>query len=158
MNENLNAQIDAFGSRIGNILSNIDLRPILPTIQQIVDNSIQKNFNEGGRFGSGRLGGGTNKWKPSKRDQKEKKINSSYGKTLIDTAQLVQSIRVSVTQSGSKIIIQAGSNKVYAAIHNFGGKTRGSTEMPKRPYIVLQDEDVQQIISVVASHLAKLFL
>lgn len=52
------------------------------------------------------------KWKPSKRAQK------TGGQTLVLKAHLLRSISYKATNAGA----QWGSNRVYAAIHQFGGQ------------------------------------
>lgn len=81
-----------------------DLRPLLKTWGQIARTSIVRNFEVGGRPA----------WKPSIRVQKK------GGKTLILSGALLQSIAAAdpkVTDTSVAI----GTNRVYAAIHQFGG-------------------------------------
>ena len=79
-----------------------DRRPLMRQLAGIMHNAVEENFAQGGR---------PEKWKPSKRALKY------GGQTLIDKAQLVNSIHEFSDND------QAGvaTNKVYAAIHNFGG-------------------------------------
>lgn len=114
-----------------------DVTPALTEIAQIIVDSISENFDVGGRHGAGELGGSngaTGTWVPSQRALG--KIPSRYskkkgaGQTLQDTGGLAQSITYTI--SGQTI--QIGSNKHYAAIHQFGGVINhpGGT-----PYIVM---------------------
>lgn len=64
------------------------------------------------RFERGEAPGGA-KWRPSERALKQ------GGKTLVDTARLMQSINHQVTGNA----VEWGTNVVYAAIHQFGGET-----------------------------------
>lgn len=179
------ASLEEFKQKLLERTQNPDLSSILPTIQNIVRSSIDQNFISEGRFGDGLFGGGTQKWKKSKRAIKQ------GGQTLSDTGRLASSIQVVVSQQGSRLNIQAGSNLVYAAIHNFGGEIRipshsrlyvqkrytrgpkkgkfkkGTTfgkgytvksytiRMPARPYLVLQDEDVLQILKLISEKFFK---
>lgn len=61
----------------------------------------------------------------------------------MDTGQLATSITKEVTSQGVTI----GTNKVYGAIHHFGGQAgRGkSLTLPARPYLVVQAEDYDEI-------------
>jgi phage gpG-like protein len=107
--------IDKLAQHLLNKVDTVDFSPAFGKIKQVVQTSIDRNFSEGGRFGSEKLGGGTEKWLPSKRAKKQS------GKTLTDTGQLAASIRVAITQQGKQVVIEVGSNKAYAAIHQFGG-------------------------------------
>jgi phage virion morphogenesis protein len=77
--------------------------PAMRIIAEIVRTSVSKNFERGGRPLS---------WKPSRRAERE------GGQTLVKTGRLVNSIfpRSDATKA------QVGTNVVYAAIHQFGGK------------------------------------
>ena len=191
--------LDNFQAEFQNKFHAIDFSPCFPKVIQIIKNSIDRNFQEGGRYGNDNpFGGGSQKWPVSHRAKKDKgyKGKTRSGKTLIDTGQLVASIQVSITQSGSAIQIDVGSNKDYAKIHNEGGtiqkesregsakwkvtgnkktgykykfakansKTKNTIErkfkvgaytitIPKRPYLVLQDEDIQQIINTFSEYM-----
>lgn len=178
--------VDAFAALIINYIKQLDFTPILPKIEQIIRNSIDRNFSEGGRYGTAnKFGGGSDKWKPSYRAGKQS------GQTLVDKGTLAKSIRVRVSQVNGSIVVEMGSNLEYAAIHQFGGSikvnarsetfirsrySKGarkgqfkklskdmskrklgqgysygdmSIDIPARPYLVLQDEDVQQILNLM---------
>lgn len=66
-------------------------------------------------------------WKPSQRALRQ------GGKTLVDTATLRNSLSVSMAAEE----VSVGSNMVYAAIHQLGGKAgRGKkVSLPARPYL-----------------------
>lgn len=66
-------------------------------------------------------------WKPSQR------ALAAGGKTLVDTGTLQNSLSV----SASRDEVSVGSNMVYAAIHQLGGKAgRGrKVALPARPYL-----------------------
>lgn len=106
------------------------------SFRNVVLNSIEDNFEAGGRYGNGALGGGTTQWERSARSDKQK------GKTLQDTGLLAASIRVSCKSSGGltfgiennlpilkttgSLEITAGSNRMVGqyslgAIHQYGG-------------------------------------
>lgn len=166
-------------------ISVINFNSILPQIREIVRTSIDRNFSEEGRYGTELFGGGTNKWKRSKR------ADLQSGQTLSDTGQLAASIRIFVSQTGNNITVDVGSNKLYAPIHQFGyegdvtvkahtrkrrahnrrtktGKlvpVRAHTQevnsytrksnLPKRPFLVLQKEDIDDIKALVFNEIIK---
>lgn len=144
------------------------------SVAEIIRSSIDRNFKEGGRYGNGKFGGGSNKWMKSWRSEEQN------GQPLSDTGELLATTlaSVKVSSDGRGIIIEAGSNKPYAAIHQFGGKIpitaklraffrfkaksaknnkwfslfksamdKEAFNMPARPYLVLQDEDVEDILN-----------
>lgn len=87
------------------------------------------------------------------------------GKTLTDTARLVGSI----THNATAEKLEVGTNVIYAAIHQLGGRieakgggrlkfrlpdgsfrTVGSVTMPQRPFLGLDDEDEKEIEATAA--------
>lgn len=94
-------EIKALLGRFSQRASN--LTPVMNTIGQIIRTSVIKNFEEGGR---------PQKWQPSERAERE------GGQTLIDSARL----RNSIAAKASNNKVEVGTNVVYAAIHQFGGK------------------------------------
>lgn len=181
----LESSLHNFRNKILEKLQNPNFSSVLPTIQNIVRSCIDQNFIVEGRFGNGMFGGGTERWKKSKRA-----IQQS-GQTLSDTGQLASSIQVVVSQQGNQLHIQVGSNLAYAAIHNFGGTIamparsrtyvqkrysvgtkkgrfkkgttfgRGYTTkpytitIPARPYLTLQDQDIVEILKHISKHVLK---
>ena len=85
--------------------------PAMKIISQIMRDEVPKNFEAGGKP----------KWKPSKRAMRE------GGKTLVDTARLMRSISPSSTEHEARV----GTNVEYAAIHQFGGKTKAHIIKPR---------------------------
>ncbi|MFW5702077.1 MAG: phage virion morphogenesis protein, partial [Bacteroidota bacterium] len=115
-------------------IGDIDLTPICPQVENIVRNSIEQNFIEGGRHGSGYYGGGNRRWLPSRRAIKQ------GGQTLIDTSRLANSVAVKVRYSKARgFRIYLGARTKYAAIHQFGGVINhpGGT-----PYIIIDGEAI----------------
>ena len=196
----LNSEINRIQSLIIDKFSHIDWSPVCNDIKIIIQNSIIENFLKEGRYGTEKFGGGSLSWKKSKNDT---------GKTLKGkTADLFQSslAGVSVTSENGQILIQLGSNKIYAALHQFGGQiqikvrqqsakigrykhkvidkktglekvssrvgfvkssrknakeisfqTGGHViNMPKRPFLVLQDADIEKIIQIMIDYINKL--
>lgn len=112
----LDNAFDDFASQMIKKFANINWSPIIPKLEQVVATSIDRNFSEGGRFGTDNpLGGGSQKWTKSKRAIKQS------GQTLVDSGLLASSIQIRISQNGNKLNIEVGSNRPYAAIQNFGG-------------------------------------
>lgn len=115
-----------------------DLTPVMNTIGQIVRTSVGKNFEAGGR---------PDRWQPSQRATRE------VGLTLVDSARLKNSINAKATSKQVAI----GTNVIYGAIHQLGGKAgRGKkVSIPARPFLAVQAEDWTEINKVIGDHLLK---
>ncbi len=77
------------------------------------------------------------------------------GQTLTDTGQLRGSIAHTVTDGGRAV--EVGSNVIYAAIHQFGGRAgRGrKAKIPARPYLGIDDRDRTNILLIVSRALER---
>lgn len=96
-------------------------------------------------------------WKKSIRAQQD------GGKTLSASRDLATSIHVESSVKG----VEVGTNKEYAAIHQFGGTIRAkgdgllrfkigdqwiskkSIKMPARPYLGINEEDIREITHII---------
>lgn len=132
-------------TRLTDIFGKPNLTPLYEEIGQILLTSVARNFREGGRYSLGEDGewvGGTQSWITSGRAERDS------GQTLSDTGILASSITADVSASGVTI----GTNLVYAAIHQFGGKAgrkvdgENTVALPARPYLVVQEEDIDSIV------------
>jgi len=178
----IETNITEFSKWILDRVSNIDYSGLLPQIREIVRDSIDDNFMQEGRYGGGLFGGGAEKWKRSLA------ADSRSGQTLSDSGQLAASIAINVVQSGKSLVIEVGSNKIYAPVHQFGfdgevqvkahtrnrkahkrrtktGKVvsvrahtqevdsyKRSMNVPKRPFLVLQQQDIDYIKELVIEY------
>ena len=72
------------------------------------------------------------------------------GRTLTATGRLRISIAHTVTDGGRAV--EVGSSVVYAAVHQFGGRTgRGRrTRIPARPYLGIDEHDRDAITHIVS--------
>ena len=71
------------------------------------------------------------------------------GRTLTDTGRLRGSIAHALTDGGRAV--EVGSNVLYAAIHQFGGRAgRGRrVTLPVRPYLGIDERDRANILRIV---------
>jgi phage virion morphogenesis protein len=129
----------------------------LAEIGEILMSSIEENFLQEGRYESAdSWHGGSNRWRDLAESTKEarRKVGKWPGKKLqMSQGGLAASIHPEVHGDNLEI----GSNKVYAAIHQFGGKAgRGrKVNIPARPYLVVQEEDIDEIMDTLGNHMMK---
>lgn len=165
-------KLEDFEEYLGAQFRSINFAPIIPAIRMIVDGSIQRNFQATGRYGNGRFGGGSSKWKLSNR------VKNNGGQTLSDESNLKQSITVDVRTNSTGVSISIGSNSKYAAIMNFGfdgtqsvkshtrkikktgteysvGSFSRKMKIDARPFLVLQEEDIDEIKDLILNHILK---
>lgn len=109
-------------------------------------------------------------------DQSER-AKAESGRTLLDRGHL----RDSITYDASNTRVDVGTNMVYAAIHQFGGKTRAheirprrakalrfamgggdrfaksvqhpGSNMPARPYLGWSAEDEMEVADIIEAHI-----
>lgn len=106
--------------------------------------SIQMNFEVGGRPAWTPLAESTMKQKGGK------------GQILIGSGVSGGLLGGINYETGDNTIEWFTGGQVYAAIHNFGGEAGRDlkTEIPQREYMVLQDEDIDEMGSLLAAFVA----
>ena len=80
------------------------------------------------------------------------RVSKSGGETLSKSGDLKGSIHSSADTES----VAVGTNKIYAAIHQFGGTIRTrkcEIEMPKRTYLGVSDEDLEAINEIIQEHM-----
>lgn len=150
-----------------------NLQPWLEDCADTAVSSIEKNFDVQGRFSEpGDWRGGSNKWERSAAADK-RNGNGHLGMTMSDSGQLRDSVQPQVSGDRAEV----GTNKSYAARRNFGftgdvtvkshtrqtksGKSVTVREHnrkindPARPFMVLQDEDIEEMQDKAVDHLLK---
>lgn len=133
-----------------------NLTPVLRQCGEIMQSSIEENFLSGGRFASaGTWRGGNSRWAdlaPSTKAARAKK-GKWPGKILQVSGNFAA--RISYTVTGNDLTI--GSNHPAARIHQLGGKAgRGhKSNIPARPYLVIQDIDIDDMVDVAKTHIMK---
>jgi phage virion morphogenesis protein len=131
-----------------------DFTPAMRAIAGLMESETRQRF-EDSRAPSGLP------WLPSQR------AIDDGGKTLVDTGALLTSIASAFTATEAV----AGTNLIYAAIHQLGGtirprtkkalKTpfgpRGSVRMPARPFLGFGPAEQEEIPQILRDHLAAAF-
>jgi phage virion morphogenesis protein len=130
-------------NRIGNT------KPAFEVIGEVIHASILKNFEDGGHPGA---------WPDLAASTKKQRARKGKwpGQILVMSGTrggLVGS--VSYNAMSDKVVFVA--NKPYAAIQHFGGMAgKGrKTEIPARPYMMIQDEDWTEIKAVLNDFIIK---
>lgn len=157
MNANISIESKDLERFIRNSERGFSLAVVMGEIAQIIESSIVENFSSGGRYGNGVLGGGPQKWQPSKRALLE------GGKTLMDTGNLRASVVVSHSDKG----IMISTARVDAPTHHYGDKRmiypfgnvnadKVQATFPARPFLVVQDEDITEMENVIINNLSRI--
>lgn len=137
----------------------INLRPMLLKIGELLQESTEDRLNSGKNFDpTGKPWVTLQPWY-----QEQKKRNQ--GKILSLNGHLADSINHDVI-NGNTVIV--GTNKEYAAIHQFGGVIRPKTAkalnvggravkkvtIPARPFLGVSNQDKENILDAVLDHMA----
>lgn len=165
---NFDIQID--DSRLQRALETLDrnlrnLKPAFEEIGEVLLTSVVKNFEAGGRYRkAGDWRGGSRTWQPlsvaTLFKGKKSRFATKSGKFSKKGIDFLKNRKIlfqkgnllnSINWRASNDSVQVGTNRVYAAIHQFGGKAgRGrKVTIPARPYLVVQDEDLDQALDVL---------
>ena len=108
--------------------------------------SVEKNFRAQGR---------PTKWPglaESTRQRRRKGRGRGGPQILIDTARLKNSISYRLVTSPG---VEIGTNVVYAPRQHFGypgGKGRGRSKTPARPFLMFQPEDYREVEEIFRRH------
>ena len=112
-------------------------------IEEAARRELVKNFEVGGRWGEGKFGGGTSKWKPSKRAIEQR------GKTLMDTGRLFGTLRAEFVEKGNGVYeLVLSTMPEYAVIHQYG-----TERVPKRPFMTLPDSFEDEAKKIIEENL-----
>jgi phage virion morphogenesis protein len=116
---------------------------------QVAVHSIEQNFKAQGR---------PQKWtplQPRTLARRRKGRGKGGARILIDTARLKNSINAKLVEGPG---VAVGTNVIYARRHHYGypgGKGRGRSKTPARPFMLLQPEDIDSIDRIFVRHIAK---
>lgn len=116
----------------------------LAIIGEVVRTSVVRNFEEGGRP------------EPWAELSDATLLTKRGGKVMVDqgfAGGLMGSIHSKIEGADTVLV---GTDKVYGAIHQFGGEAGPKTkrvQIPARPYLMVQDEDWVEIIETLQDYL-----
>jgi phage virion morphogenesis protein len=148
----------------------VNLSAPLRSCGEVMMTSVDRNFQIQGRYsGQNDARGGSTRWKDlapatklarlggSKAFTKKGSLRASAQRHLasLKILQVRGRLAASITYAVSGNTLTIGSNVIYAAIHNFGGMAgRGrSVQIPARPFLVVQDQDIDDMITILQKHL-----
>ncbi len=118
----------------------VNTAPLMRNIAGIMQDSVEENFEKEGR---------PDKWQKLKPSTIKQRTKKGYwpGRILQRRGELAASI----TSKYDKHSAIVGTNKIYAAIHQFGGDAGrgGKVKIHARPYLKLDDDEVNSIIKAV---------
>jgi len=121
-----------------------NLRPLMKNIAGIMADSVEENFDKEGR---------PDKWTPLAKVTIKQRSKKGYwpGRILQVRGDLASSI-TSKYDNNSAVV---GTNKIYAAIHQFGGDAgrNKKVKIPARPYLKISEKESNQIILSIQNHL-----
>ncbi len=100
--------------------------------------SLGKNFKSGGR---------PNAWKPLKPATARYKATHGYSPLPLTRSGALQRSVTFAVRSKKRLAI--GTSIPYGAVHQFGG----GNNIPKRPYLVFQNEDLKNIERLIVAHI-----
>jgi phage virion morphogenesis protein len=133
---------DTKAKELLNRLSRFQSRAMFEDIGSYLDSEATNRFKEGkDPWGNG--------WIPSLRALEEGRS------TLVDHRHLRDSITHQTFIDGSGV--EHGSDMIYAAIHQFGGKAgrNRAVTLPARPFIGVSPDDESQINATVEDHIQR---
>jgi len=115
-----------------------DLSPIMKTARVFMKQKIEENFDtEGAATGE--------KWREWSKPWKKRRIKLGRGSGKILT--LDGELRRSLHAKSGRDFALVGTNKEYAAIHNFGGtkQLKHNKTMPKREFMRFDDHAIDEL-------------
>lgn len=122
-----------------------DLSPVMRRIAGILHDAVEENFERQGRPG----------WVPLKPRTIRQRAKFGYwpGKILQRRGELAASISRRFDARSAAV----GTNRIYAAIHQFGGQAgRGrKVTIPARPFLAVTDQDLGEIAAAIQNYLTK---
>jgi len=123
-----------------------NLSPVMRKISGYMLSAVEENFEKEGR---------PDEFAPLSRKTIEyrAKLGKWPGKILQLSGQLAAS--VSSSYSNTEAIV--GTNKAYAAIHQFGGYAGRNRKVyiPPRPFLTLTNDDIDSIIDMLQNYVLK---
>lgn len=126
-----------------------DAQGAFELIGEIIQTSIIRNFEEGGRPAA---------WKDlAESTKKQRERQGKWPGQILVRSGARGGLMGSISYDARPKEVVFVANKPYAAIHNFGGQAgrNKSVEIPAREYMMIQDEDWPEILETLNDFLIK---
>lgn len=165
------AQLQQFFDKLSNKV--INLKPLMLNVAEIMHSSVMKNFRDQAANGKA-----WQKLAPSTIKQRKKK--GYWPGRILQRRGGGDGLKASVQSSHGDDFAQVGTNKIYAAIHQYGGVISQSSlktyirkksaglnaakpkrnkmrqiRIPARPFLVINDRDLVKVQKTVLDYLYK---
>lgn len=164
-------QLQQFFDKLSNKV--INLKPLMLNVSEIMLASVMKNFRNEAANGK--------KWKRLAHSTiKQRKKKGYWPGRILQRRGGGDGLKASIQSSHGDDFAQVGTNKVYAAIHNYGGVISQSSiksyirkkssgleaskpkknkmrqiRIPARPFLVINDKDLVRVQKTVLDYLSK---
>jgi len=145
------ALLQAIADRVG------DMKPLMTTMGHHMENSVRRNFNQGGRpdawaelAGVTVLPKGTRR-KKGGRERIQGKVR--LGGPLVLTGDLRSSIGFTAEEADLVLWAAPGHDAIKAAVHQYGTNRAGrnnTVTIPARPYLVFQTDDIEFFVKALS--------
>ena len=123
-----------------------DTTPVMREVAGILANQVEDAFENEADPTTGEA------WEPFSPDYLKRNPRRIGGQMLQDSGQLATSIQTEYSSNYAAV----GTNKIYAAIHQFGGTSDmapAPAAVPARPYLGLSPEGENEVLEVINSYL-----
>jgi phage virion morphogenesis protein len=126
-----------------------NLRPLMKNIAGIMLDSVEENFEKEGR---------PEKWQELSEVTIKQRKKKGYYPCIILTMRGELAASINSKYDDNSAIV--GTNKVYAAIQQFGGNAgrNKKVEIPARPFLMLEEKEKSEILEEVKSYIRRFFL
>jgi phage virion morphogenesis protein len=123
-----------------------DMSPVMRVITEIMHDAVEENFEKEGQP----------KWTPLAKSTKKQRARKGHwpGKILqVSPGGLAQSISRESDSHSARV----GTNKIYAAIQQLGGKAgkNHAATIPERPFLKLSKSHLETIKKAILNYLTK---
>jgi phage virion morphogenesis protein len=134
-----------------------DMSSAFAEISEMLVSSVEQNFQQEGRYSEPRSWqGGGRGWTDLKPATVAQRRKSGRGPHPI--LQVSGQLASSITGESGPRHATVGTNLAYAGVHQFGTDKAGrnkSTTIPARPFLVAQDEDLDDALDIIEQHLTR---
>jgi phage virion morphogenesis protein len=157
----ITVDLDAVSARLRKLMAlGADLRAPLTSIGRVMRSSVLKNVMTGGRYeAAGSWRGGNTRWQDLAESTKAARAKrGKWPGPILEVSEGGGGLMSSMSVSVGKDSVTVGTNKPYGGIHQFGGMAGPGRKVPipARPYLVVQDEDIEDMTEILDRHISKL--